>query len=188
MQQADTLNSFSLDKLAGETRKINREQKFTGFLFAAIAVAVLVLAGFFLVTDSGPKSPYEFVELLGIPLLFTYIAVLYFRAVKETGSPDWTLADRISTEKARVARIAVLYRKLPTHLLVPLGVILLLGILPDLFDGSSADSSLGKMLIFIGSVVFIFAASFWGLRRAEQHRLRPMVEKLDKLEKQLENG
>lgn len=187
MAQTGILTGFSLDDLASEANKINREHSFAGNLFACISIAVFLLALFLLVTGSVPRTPSKLLELLGIPLLYGYIAFLYYSALKNSNDTDWTLAARINNEKEKMAKQVNLYRKLPTHFILPVAIIVLVGVFPDLFGERSGDISLTKLIFYIVSAAFVFIASIWGLKRAEKNKLRPLLKKLETLEKQLQD-
>ena len=184
MELGNVLENFSLTDLTAEADKINREHTFAAYIVAGTAIAVLLLAGFLLFTGSVPNTTGNLLTLIGIPILYAYIARLYFNAVKNETRPDWTLAVRLHNEKEKIAKQASLYRKLPTHFLLPTAVIIGVAILPAVFE-SRDDIESTKLGFYIISVVFIFSASIWGLKRAEKNKLRPLLEKLETLEAQL---
>lgn len=188
MEQSHTLDSFSLETLVMEANKVNREHRFAATLFIGIGLAVTLLGAFLLFTGGVPVTAPKLVELIGIPVLYFYVGFLYFRALEKDAQVDWTLAVRLRNEKARIARQVDLYRKLPTRFLLPVTLITSVSFLPGLFDDSGRELSLPGILIHIATVIFIISAALWGLKRAEKTKLRPLLDKLEKLESQLNEG
>lgn len=185
MELTDTLNNFSLNELAAKTNKVNREHRFAGIIFVGTGIAISALAAFLMLTGGvAPTSP-KVLELIGIPVLYFYIGFLYFKAIKNDVATDWTLANKLKNEKEKMARQIDLYRKLPLHFFLPLIVIIGAGILPDLFDGARGEVSLAKMIIISLTAIFVLGFSLWGLKKAENCKLQPLLKKLETLESQL---
>lgn len=179
------LENFSIDRLAAEAKHIERGSRFNGMIFGWLAVAILLLAAFLLLTNSVPRTPWKLVELIGIPVLYAWISWLYFRAVRKPKTTDWTLASRVESEIGKLSRQVTLYRKLPTHFLLPVFIIIALGVVPDLFDARVGEAPLVRLTLFLALTVTLLTATAWGLNRTVKIKLQPLLDKLKQLEIQL---
>lgn len=187
MAMASILENYSIEKLAASSSKYERESRFAGFIFLGVGIAIILFAIFLFSTNSIPRAPWKYVELIGVPVLYFYIAWLYFHSVRKVSSADWTLAARIESEKKKLARQIVLCRKMPTHMVLPIFIIVMVGIIPDFFSNTS-DSDLLKTLAMLVLFAVFLATMVWRIRCNVKNNLQPMLDKLSQLEDQLKNS
>lgn len=188
METMASLTTFSIEDIASEARSMNIVNRALMLTFAGQAVFwVLLTAGLWYVNGALPALSTMLI-FLGAAAVSAVFAYMYLLAGRQTEDFDWTLASRISSEKRRVARQIAMITRIPTHFLLPMFAIAIVGIIVDYTD----EIGMTTLLIRVGLCTLVgglaIAFTYWMTRRSEQHELRPFLEKMKRLEQQLEEG
>lgn len=186
MTKSDTLEKFSIEKIARDAARIGRETRFGGAVFAAMAIAITLIMYFVGYGRFSTMSLARWLELLFIPLIFGYISWMYFKAANNGIEYQWTLAARLKSEKEKLRRQIGLYRKLPTHFLLPVLVYCLLVMIYGGINTSQAEFVLtARLVLSLAAVGALLMVTWIGLKLEIRYKLMPVLEKLEQLEREL---
>lgn len=181
-------NTFAIEEIATEARRMNIVNRTLVLTFAGQAAFwILLTAGLWYVDGAMPSlsTMLIFLGAAAISLVFAYMNLLAGNQPEEF---DWTLASRIRSEKKRVARQVAMITRLPTHFLLPLFAIVLTGIIVDYTDEIGMTTILIRVSLFTLFAGLAIGFVYWMTKRTERQDLRPFLEKMKQLEKQLEDS
>jgi len=188
METVPAITSFSIEDIASEARRMNIINRALMLTFAGQAAFwVLLTAGLWYVEGAMPALSTMLI-FLGAAAVSAVFAYMYLLAGRQPEEFDWTLASRISSEKRRVARQIAMITRVPTHFLLPLFAIVLVGIIVDYTDKIGMTTLLIRVGLFTLFAGLAIAFVYWMTKRSEQQELRPFLEKMKQLEQQLEDS
>lgn len=185
------LERYAIESLASEAEKIGREQHYTAIIFAALSL-IAMLGGsyiFLFNVDIGlvPFISLSLLHVLGIPLTLAYASYMYFRAVRDKSSFKWTLEEKIRHEIEKLERQMLLYKKMPTHVLLPMFLILMSGALTNLINRILIGEPIWKLSIFIILTFLYFSACAFILNRSARNKLGLVRQRLLDIEDELKD-
>jgi hypothetical protein len=185
MDNTSQIGNFSLSKITAEANELNRQTRFGGFIFALTAIGMSSIIGLVWFGGVVEHTPIRFFGNIAMPLLYAYVAYLYFNSAKASSEEGWTLATRLASEIEKKEKQFKLYSGLPFRFVLPaFSLILITSYAGYQQRTGNYMPDTGLFLLFLGSMV-LFSITLWGLKWEKRKKITPMLNKLQALQAEL---